>query len=292
MPITNNTRPESVIDKNGHSRIVHKGRGNKGATAQGRRFLPPARKPLTKDPIKPAEGDKFSVPFADSIVDYVIREIRGEIVYATATDDNEYGLGDKVFLLDEVESRMLFDRRRAALFDMDTTEQFWHDLPEGAILHYDSGFKKLVRCEVRTNARGEKYAHPIALVGDNWEKRDLPRRREDGSIDKGYYASFIDGEKGDPADKAWRPNPSNFWESASDENRERYNSDAEFDPINLSVVDLSIPEPTQNEVFQANVIRAKRDVVNSLEETTEINETIETLRAALRNFENLAAQQR
>lgn len=164
------------------------------------------------------------------------------------TYDGEHAGTQKAFLSQEI----LASVGMAAMFQRhdDASKSFKDSLQVGDVVHYRNSGNSFVRCEVAINDKGEKYAKPVALVGD-WFKHDLPRRMADGTVYLPYHPKSIlepDAEGG-KADKAWFPNASCTVESPEYSDRNR------IDPRNLEPIDLSVPEMSEQEAEDARCVR-------------------------------------
>ena len=215
---------------------------------------------------KVSKGMEFRAVYADSNALWkVLRHLGGgawlcEIVNEPIeidgeTYDGDYGGEQKSWLSREI----LGSIDMSSIFQncADKTEEFYARLNVGDIIHYCDGFGKYVRCAITlagTVNGGEKYAKPIALVGD-WKKRDLPRRSQDGSIYLGYQAERIL----EPDEtKPWRPNVSVVHEG-------EYQGRCPGDPAELVPIDLTVPEMDTKEKEDAQYFRLLslvRDVVD------------------------------
>ena len=236
---------------------------------------------MTTKPTKVSKGMEFRAVYADSNALWkVLRHLGGgawlcEIVDEPIeidgeTYDGDYGGEQKSWLSREI----LGSIDMSSIFQdhADKTEEFYARLNVGDIIHYCDGFGRYVRCAIALADDGEKYAKPIALVGD-WKKRDLPRRSQDGSIILGYQAErIIEPDETKP----WRPNVSVVHEGEYQYKSGRATDDVPTTvrmpgnrdlrrPAELVPIDLTVPEMNAKEKEDAQYFRLLslvRDVVD------------------------------
>jgi hypothetical protein len=128
-------------------------------------------------------------------------------------------------------------------------ESFYSSLEPGQIVHYHNGFGQYVRCEATRDGSKMKLK-PIALVG-NWDKFDLPRRLNDGSIALGYHAEQI--EKGE----LFEPHESNIYEASGFVPNPAHK---EKDPRKMEPISLEVPPMDAGAERLAAGWRAVQDV--------------------------------
>ncbi len=160
---------------------------------------------------------------------YICRVENEQIVVNGKEYDGEYAGLEKAFTTREIRSSLAMSRAFDNIHDEDA--RFYANLRPGQIVHYHDGFNRYVRCEVEQED-GKNVLKRLALVG-NWDPSSLPRRLADGSISHHYHAKKIaDGE-------TFRAHYTNVYESGR--------LKVEVDPTRMEPIDLTLPEPTQEE---------------------------------------------
>ena len=143
------------------------------------------------------------------------------------TFTDEWAGTEQVFTTAQIEQKL---RAAAATTNArDRADAWWDERTDGEIVHYANRSDQFVRGRIVT-IDGDKQMMPVALVGA-WQAFELPRRSEIGDVVPGYYATLI--AKGEP----WRPHPSCMFESTL----------SGMDPRTLPEIDLTLPEPTEQE---------------------------------------------
>ena len=150
------------------------------------------------------------------------------------TSNGEYKGEIRLFTSLEVTQKIILE----AFFETRATEtaDFFAGLKVGDVVHYNNGFGCFVRCKVVLKD-GQKVLSPIALVG-NWSGRDLPYRRDNGSVYLPYHAQKVLNGGGE-----WQPSDTAVYESP---NYHKTHS-RDPDPRNLPAINLTLPEPTPEE---------------------------------------------
>ena len=245
---------------------------------------------VTTKPAKVSKGMKFRAVYADSNALWkVLRHLGGgawlcEIVNEPIeidgeTYDGDYGGEQKSWLSREI----LGSIGMSSIFQdcANKTEEFYARLNVGDIIHYCDGFGKYVRCAIVLADDGEKYAKPIALVGD-WKKRDLPRRSRDGSINLGYQAKKIL----EPDENQSR---CRFDVSVVHEGEYQHKSGrCPGDPAELVPIDLTVPEMNAKEKEDAQCFKLLSLVRNAVDDglmgTAPPQEVLATVKGILRGY--------
>lgn len=230
---------------------------------------------------------------ADGYAEYVVFDTKPlQLVHVPES----YNISDahmRGLTLKDIRALVNFDKRWASL--RDEHEEYFASLPIGTIVHYDEGFGKFVRCVRVEGAKGNRLK-PIALVG-NWSEYDLPRRSADGSV---RYSSG--GRLMEPG-FTFEPNYGSIWERYDADRRawsmrgltaegtahlneigrarfaeQRYQ--APFDPTTAEPIDLTLPEPTDEEKAVA-VLARKVNLVREAVGEHPREQTVEAYRAML-----------
>lgn len=218
-----------------------------------------AATPASADPDKVVVNKtKFRAIHADSNALWLVVGARGRDTYdCVIVKEGEFSDYDgtrKVFGGEEIRRSIKMEQFWNKSFsDSDT---WYNQLPLGAIVHYNNGFKNFVRCEVvrgTTVHTGDAIVtclKPIALVGE-WREYDLPRRLPTGELVKGYHAERI--EKGE----TFRPHTSSIYEGSTEPAR------FGLDPRNLPALNLTVPEATTEEVEKLRLNTAIREIADA-----------------------------
>jgi hypothetical protein len=205
-------------------------------------------------------GDRFNSIYADSQPEWVVTEKRGRGTWIAQIDDDSGWAGvERAFTTQDIENA----KASAAAYSRMTNEhdRYYASLKVGQIVHYDNGHNTFVRCEVvlgNGRAGDEITAHgkalkPIALVG-NWREHDLPRRQADGSVYNGYHADqVINGG-------LMEPNFSSIYEARDNEERAKLYTCKLLDPRDLPAVSLAVPDMSESEKNDADLVRLIQDI--------------------------------
>lgn len=148
-------------------------------------------------------GVQFRSAYADSNALWEVKTARGKgcwnceivnekIVIDGKTYDGDYVGVAKVFGNEEIEASVL--SMKACDDGQKEHKAFMESLQPGQIVHYDNGFKSLVRCKVVMLEGIKKCLLPIALVGE-WKSWDLPKRTDNGVEELPYYPRMIRSEE-------------------------------------------------------------------------------------------------
>lgn len=178
-------------------------------------------------------GTKFHSVLADSNAKWEVIGSRGGGAWdCVVTEDNVDYVGTrKVFGTEEIAAAVAFDK--ALRRYVKTSDSWWDQRTVGETLHYHNGFGEYVRGIV-VNRDGQKKLMPTALVG-KWSSRDLPCRRDDGTVTYGYHVKKIRFPDGD---SSWQPSTSCIWEHPD------FSPPAAVhrgDPTTMPEIDLSDP---------------------------------------------------
>jgi hypothetical protein len=180
---------------------------------------------------------------------YLCEIVNEPVEYDGKVFDGDYAGTQKVFLAQEVERSINFER----VFDKirQNHDEYYDSLVEGQIVHYHNGFGEYVRCRINQ----DKKLVAFALVG-NWRIHDLPKRLADGKIHLSYYCKMIMNQE------PFKPNASNIFEfpGFSDKNN--------FSPINAPEVDISIPEQTEEEKQISNLWITVNEIQREISDNT------------------------
>jgi len=281
MP-SSNTTPEQIVDKNGKSTTVHKGRATAVPAKNNSRIGAVTRPPLPGKTIpQPLErGSFFHAGYADGNVKYIITAVKGSTV-ETVSDDMDYGGMTRLFTKGQALEGLRYE---AALKDITAKQNyFWESREDGEIVHYHNGFGQFVRGEIATDENGEKTMKPIALVG-NW--RELSGRRENGEVWYDSYAKrIIDGS-------FFKPNSSNMWENMSDEEKSssKYDfiRDAGGDLESVEAKDISVPDITPEQEHEARIVKKSNELYQAAaSSSTSVAERIANVRRIADELEAL-----
>jgi hypothetical protein len=220
---------------------------------------------------KIGSGTRFHSVIADGNPEWEIIRSRGRGVWEAKCLGEDYAGTIRVFTTEQVKHsvgmKLAFER------SVDENAKFYASLQLGQIVHYDNGFQNWIRCRVVMgstvhNKSSHKCLQPIALCG-NWQKFDLPRRRENGEADLGHSARMvINGE-------CFEPNYGCIYESG----HWRGFKDSP-DPATLAPIDLSVPEMSPEKAAEAKLWRAIQEARDTLSSNS--RDPKEILEAALR----------
>lgn len=145
-----------------------------------------------------------------------------QIEYTKGGLQLDYGGIRKSFLTSEIAAAINLE-----LFFTKTKskhEEFYQNLIDGQIVHYNNGFDQWVRCKAVNHE-----LQPIALCG-NWKEYDLPKRDfKTGEIIHSYYSRKI------AENETFTPHAGNLFEVG---NKPRDG----IDPNTLPAIDLTVPE--------------------------------------------------
>ena len=195
-------------------------------------------------------NDMFKIGVADGAAHYVVTAVNGRNCKVEwrgfcgdSYYDHHFGMGGS-FPKKDVQRYVESEKAMAKLFGKDDHDSYYASLKVGDIVHYDDGFNKFTRCEVRDGEYSVyggktltgKYLKPIALVGEQ-RSSDLPSRMDDGSIYDPTEMKF---------NRGMTPHFGNIYESP------RYAKQGKsIDPRGLKPVDLSVPPMTKEEAVKA-----------------------------------------
>jgi hypothetical protein len=181
---------------------------------------------------------------------YLCEIVNEPVEYDGKVFDGDYAGTQKVFLAQEVERSINFER----VFDKirQNHDEYYDSLVEGQIVHYHNGFGEYVRCRVNQDNK----LVPFALVG-NWRSHDLPKYLPDGTVYLPYRCKQIASQT------PFKPNASNIFEypEFSDKNK--------FDPTNAPEVNISVPEQTDEEKRVSNLWLTVKEIQKEISENND-----------------------
>jgi len=169
--------------------------------------------------------------------------------------DSDFAGHSDTFLKSAIEQKLRFSDAINHL--VAEKESFWDSQKVGTTYHYQSSRGQWIRGVVDTReddkGRTEKFLKWTNLIGD-W-RHELPQVRADGSVYKGYYIENI--EKGDGN----CPSESQLYECNS----------AKFsdNPTQMEPIDLTIPEPSEDEKKEQELWQKVNKVRDLLQSTNE-----------------------
>jgi len=215
-------------------------------------------------------GDKFHSVVADANVEFEVTKINGDLCEAVATENNLNYIGTvKGFTTHEVQDAKSVDAFWAKHHRQQ--KQFYKTIEPGEVYHYHSGFGCFVRGEV-VEVNGEKKLKAIALVGA-WKDHELPSRTRFGYESIPYHAQkVLDGEP-------CTPNQSCIYEL----NQGKF----EVDPRTMDPINLTLPEPTEDERREAEGWAAIAEIEELIAACRRLPhmtaaQTVDTLKKALK----------
>lgn len=176
-------------------------------------------------------------------------EINGE------SYDSDFAGEVDVFKADTIRRAMGL---RAVFQNLESRDRDFYDgLAVGTIVHYHNGFGQFVRCEV-VRYEDQMALLPVALVG-HWQRIDLPRRNAAGDIGYSTGGHFF-GIASNPF-TPWRPSTSCVYEAPDAVANVRRHGD----PAGMPVIDLTVPEPTDEQAATEALYRARNDAIAELQ---------------------------
>ncbi len=202
------------------------------------------------------KGDTFRYHYADSNPLWQVVKARGkgcwECVVTEESADWEGVV--KVFSSEEILKSRNFSNFWQELAD---EHERWAkaNLKVGQFVHFSHGHDSYIRSEVV--GYGEHVTcKPIAMVG-KWREHDLPSRSNNGSIYLPYLPASI--VKGD----THSINSSNLYEYQKAKGSLKPEA---LDPTNLPAIDLSVPDMTPEEEYQASLWRRIESIRKLIDE--------------------------
>jgi hypothetical protein len=207
---------------------------------------------------KVSKGTRFHSDYQDGRPEWEVTKSLGRAVWEAKCLGPDYAGLTKAFKTEDIQRALSMSQ----FFSKNQGDHasFYAGLTLGATVHYHNGFGQYVRCTVvMSTTAHDKTPHkclkPVALVG-NWRPLDLPRRRQNGSIDYGYQGKrILEGE-------CMEPNFTSIFEGGNSSARQG------GDPTKLPALDLSVPEMDAKQAAAAQLwqaVQAARAALDSEE---------------------------
>ena len=196
-------------------------------------------------------GIKFRSSYADSNPLWEVIKSRGKGVYLCRVVESEDWFGtEDVFTAEKILSILNWEE---VINGRDVQKEEWFEsLQPGEIIHYDNGFREFVRCRV-VRMDGQNRLMPIGLVNNGqWDTHNLPRRENTGEIYYPYHANKIREQN---REDAWQPDPYCCFEFPKYEKSDQ-------DPSEMPLIDLTLPEMTEEEEQEAKLHRLAYKIVD------------------------------
>lgn len=202
--------------------------------------------PATQPPEVTTKTEFYAV-YADSNAKWkVIKRLGGGAWLCRISADNpDYGGTEKSFLTREIQQSLAM----SAMFEgiHDENQKFLQSQKPGTILHYHNGFGQYVRREVVRVGNVNKLKS-IAMVG-NWDKHDLPKRYENGTVYHPFHAKkILTGELDDGLQCSTTYEHPSFVKPRGD-GRDKIDP-RKLEPISLEVPPLEGDEKVATELWQ------------------------------------------
>ena len=200
-------------------------------------------------------GTIFHYNYADSTSLWVVKQSRGkgcwlaEIIKEPTEEVADWVGTQKVFGTEEIQRSI--DTEKFYEKHANEHSKYYATLKPGQIVHYDNGFEQYVRCVV-VFIKNKTELKPIGLIGQ-WHAFDLPSRNTDGLIHLTYYPKMIaEGE-------TFTPNATCIVESPMYTYRQEREQ-----VIKMPLIDLTVPEMTQEQKDVAYALEQKATIHNEL----------------------------
>jgi hypothetical protein len=204
-------------------------------------------------------GSTFVSNYANHELSFTVTRFVGDVVFAEAEPNNGWGITERPFSRSEALQKIGWAEIFAKA--VERANSFWTDIAIGSVLHYHSGYGRMIRGIVVLDDESKtKKMQPLALIGE-WSESELPHRSATGEVLEGTAVAGIRQAR------LIAPDPDTIWEAMTDTKKSypMFNFLDDAEPSTFIAVDITLREATPLEIVDAEIEVVLNKVVDTVQ---------------------------